>query len=129
MKKLIAIAGIMSLAACGGDADVEEAAVEEVAVAEVSSAAGTYTGTSEEGSVWSSVLNDDGTYQDTEDGEVTETGSWSDSDGQVCFVPDVAEGEEPEATSCFTMGEVAEDGRVVITNAEGEEMTIQKVVS
>ncbi|GAA0279815.1 hypothetical protein GCM10009127_21160 [Alteraurantiacibacter aestuarii] len=129
MKKLIAIAGIMTLAACGGDADVDEAPVEEVAVAEVSPYAGTYTGTMDDGSVWSSVLNEDGTYADTEAGEVTETGLWADSDGQVCFTPDVAEGEEPEATSCYSMGEVAEDGSVVITNAEGEESTIQKVVS
>lgn len=128
MKKIFAIAAIMALSACGGDADVEDVVVEDVAVVEVSPAAGTFTGTTEDGTVWTSVLNEDGTYIDTTGGEVTETGSWTDTNGQICFVPDVAEGEEPGPTTCSTMGEIAEDGTVTVTSAEGEEMTIQKVI-
>lgn len=126
MKKIIAVAGAIALAACGsGEAEVEEV-VEEVEEPAVSAVAGTYTGTTEDGTEWTSVLNPDGTYQDTVGDEVVESGTWTDGDGQTCFTETTAEGEEPAEASCFTVGEVGEDGSVEITDAEGETMTITK---
>ncbi len=129
MKKIIVMASALALGACSAaDTGADEVVEEEVVVAEVSPVAGTYAGSGEDGESWTSTLAPDGTYEDTINGEVTETGTWTETAGLTCFVVDVAEGEVAEEAECFTVGEVAEDGTVVVTNAAGEQSTLTKVV-
>lgn len=123
MKKLVALAGAFALAACGGN-DAEETAVAEpepVEAVDTASSAGTYAGTDENGVAWTSTLNADGTFEDTENGEVVRTGTWEDNDRGTCFI---TEGDDVEA--CFTMGEVQGDGTVEVTGPEGETFTMTK---
>ena len=131
MKKLIVIAGALALAACGNDAETpaeadttaaETGATTNTAAFDEYGSAGTYGGTTEDGTSWSSVLNEDGTFEDTEAGETIRTGTWSDDPVKgTCFVP---EGETAE--ECYQMGDVGEDGTVVVTGPDGAEFTMQK---
>ena len=115
MKKIIAVAGALALAACGGNAEepVEaEAEVEETAVA--ASPAGTYTSTTEDGAEVAVSLNDDGTYSVTENGEEVDAGTWEDGEEGTCLT---AEGEAP---SCFDIAPGAEEGMFDVTGPDGE---------
>ncbi|TIX49979.1 hypothetical protein [Alteraurantiacibacter aquimixticola] len=130
MKKFVALAGAFALAACGGDADVEapEEAAEATAEAVVESPlVGAYGGTTDDGEAWTSTINADGTYEDTVAGEVSETGSWTHEGDQVCFNPTVMEGEVADQT-CLTLINVNEDGSLVMTDQDGNEMTVPRLV-
>lgn len=125
MKRLVMAAMLAgALTACGDAAEeaddtatAETAAVEETVAAE--SSAGTYE-YEFEGKPTTSVLLADGTYEDTQDGEVIEKGMWADRDGKVCFDP---EGDdtlgtcyattEPDAAGVFTA--TSDDGATVLT--------------
>jgi hypothetical protein len=126
MKKLALAAALSAaLVACG---DAAEESDEPVAPAATETAAAEgWAGTYEfevEGKTTTSVLMADGTYTDTVDGEVVESGTWEENaEGQVCFDPP---GEDTPVT-CFTAGEPGEDGTFVATPDEGEPLTIRKV--
>jgi len=121
MKKLIAVAAIATLAACGGDADAPveddsiDAAVEEVIP---STSAGTYTSTSEDGTEVSVALNADGTYAVMEGGETVESGTWEDNIRGTCLTAEGGDGED-----CWNIQPGAEDGMMDITGADGETMS------
>lgn len=119
MKRIIIAAGVLALAACQQPAPQEEPAVEEVTEAAVVEGAGTFDYAATDGSGGGRiVMNEDGTYADTYEGETT-TGKWSAADGQTCFTPD----EEGAAEACWTDGEPGEDGSFVSTSPEG--MTVK----
>jgi hypothetical protein len=125
---MAALAG--ALAACGDAAEesddttaVEEPAATQAAVEE--SSAGTYE-FDMDGTPTVAVLKPDGTYTDTQDGEVIESGTWEDrDDGKTCFDP---EGDEAPSV-CYTIGETAADGTFVATPDDGSDpLTIRKTV-
>ena len=77
-----------------------------------------------DGQKTTAVLMPDGMYSDSVDGEVVESGLWQeDAGGQVCFDPT---GDEAPVT-CFTAGERAADGTMVVTPDEGEPLTVKKI--
>ncbi len=125
MKKLVLIAAL-SVALAGCDDAAEEAddpaTAETQAVAEETSA-GTYE-FEMDGKATVAVLNPDGTYTDTQGGEVIESGSWEDrDDGKVCFD---SEGGD-DTVVCYTLGEAAEDGTQTATPDNGSEtLTVRK---
>ena len=128
MKRLVLVAVLAgALAACGDAAEEADEPVNEeppAAVAEESSA-GTYDVTMADGTKFTSVLNADGTYQDTgADGAETEKGTWEDrDDGKTCFD---SEGGD-DTVICFTVGETAADGSQVATPDDGTDpLTIKK---
>jgi hypothetical protein len=126
MKKLIAIAALAALCACAdNDAAEDEAVAEETAApapAEtVSSMAGTYE-FELDGVPTVSVLNADGTYADTQNGEVTETGTWAERDGKTCFDP---MGDDTPET-CFTTTEPDAEGVFTATADDGTVLTITR---
>lgn len=125
MKRLVLAAALTgALAACGNPA---EESGDPVPAATETVAADSWAGTYEfeiEGETTTAALMADGTYTDTVDGEVVESGTWEENaEGQVCFDP---AGEDTPVT-CFTAGEVGEDGTFVATPDEGEPLTIRKV--
>jgi hypothetical protein len=130
MNRLVLVAALAgALAACGDaaeESDEPEAAATTEAAPEAAatSSAGTYDVTLADGSKFTSVLNADGTYQDTgADGAVTEKGTWEDTDGKTCFD---SEGGDDKII-CFTVGEAAADGSMVATPDDGTDpLTIKK---
>ncbi len=129
MKRLVFVAALAgALAACGNPAEEsDEPVVAETtqAAAAAESSAGTYDVTMADGTKMTSVLNPDGTYQDTDAaGAVTESGTWADRDGKTCFTP--ANGEHPEL--CFTLSEPQADGTRIATPSDGSEpLTVRKM--
>jgi hypothetical protein len=124
MKKLIVTASILVLAACGQPATEDAPASEEMAETAAVEGAGTFDYAADDGSGGGRiVMNEDGTYADTYEGETT-TGKWTAGDGQTCFTPD-AEGSEE---TCWTDGEPAEDGSFTSTAPDGTTVTVTPVV-
>lgn len=129
MKRLILVAALgVALAGCGDAAEDsdEPAAVETPAATETvaeETAAGTYE-FDMDGKATIAVLNPDGTYTDTQDGEVIESGTWEDrDDGTTCFD---SEGGD-DTVVCYTVSEAAEDGTQTATPDDGSEtLTIRK---
>lgn len=132
MKKLIAVAGALVLAACGGGDDAAVDATEDAPAAEAAPTAtdsplvGTYGGTTEGGDPWTSTINADGTYEDTVAGEVTETGTWTHVDDEICFEQAVMEGETADVT-CMALLDVSEDGTLHLRDPDGNEMNVPKL--
>ncbi|TNE47127.1 MAG: hypothetical protein EP341_09475 [Sphingomonadales bacterium] len=123
MKKLIAAAGILALAACAQPEATDEAPAEEEAVAETVEGAGTFDYASEEGS-GRIVMNEDGTFENTFDGETT-TGTWTAADGQTCFTGS----EEGAEEVCWTDGEADESGVFTSTSPDGTTVTVTPVAA
>ncbi len=131
MKKLIALASCVALAACSqGEADAPaEGETDATMTAEAPAAvdgdtmAGTYDVTAADGTTFTASLNADGTYTDTAaDGSVMESGTFVETNGQTCF----NSSEEGAAPNCWTVGEPAEDGTISATNDDGETVTMTK---
>lgn len=121
MKKLIAVAAIASLAACGGDADeATEAEGMDEAAADVipATSAGTYTSTSEDGTEVSVMLNDDGSYSVMQGGEEVESGTWEDNIRGTCLTAEGGDGED-----CWNIQPGAEEGMMDVTDSTGETMS------
>jgi hypothetical protein len=121
MKKLIAVAALASLAACGGGADdaaeaddIDEAAAEVIP----STTAGTYTSTTEDGTEVAVALNADGTYAVMQGGETVETGTWEDNIRGTCLTAEGGDGED-----CLNIQAGAEEGMMDITGGDGETMS------
>lgn len=131
MRKLIVLASVFALAACGGETAEEPAAVETpeaAAPATVAngSGAGTYTVTTADGTEFTAQINEDGTYSDTAaDGTVMAEGTWAVTDGKTCFTP-TTEGVEPE---CFTESPAGEDGSFTATSDAGDVVTVRPAVA
>lgn len=128
MKKLLIVAAMASLAACGSK---EEAPVEPVETADTTmdaTATGDMTGEYEvkmaDGTVVRETINADGTYVDaTVDGTETERGTWRQDGDKMCFDP---EGDAPEA--CYSGGAPGEDGSFEVRDAEGNvTSTVRKI--
>ena len=119
MKKLIALAAIATLAACGERA--EEATPVDTATAEATTAAmtddpaGTYTVTMADGTTGTTVISADGTYVDTDKDGKQIKGTFARRDGKDCFDP---EGDDPE--ECWSVGTPNSDGSFVATAPDGK---------
>ena len=119
MKKLIAIAGVFALAACGGNdaeettqTDMNDTATTTTAPMSETSA-GTYTSEAEDGSNLTIRLNQDGTYAINSAGEEVESGDWEDTARGTCLT--ATGGDEV----CWQRATTA-DGQVTFTDASGE---------
>lgn len=123
MKKLIAAASVLAIAACAEPAPTEEA-VEEVVeeAAAEPGGPGTYEVTYADGSVGMLTTSEDGTFSATL-GDEAGSGTVTEVDGKVCFD---ADGDEEGAT-CWTNSEVAEDGSWTSTSDDGETVTVRMV--
>lgn len=122
MNKLVLIAAVAALSACNQNKAEpapagSEAAATPAAAEAAASMAGTYDYTYQ-GKATASVIKDDGTYEDTQDGKVIEKGKWSQKDGMVCFADDKGDPEqcwkttEPDSMGMFTA--TSADGKTVL---------------
>ncbi|MBW0144664.1 hypothetical protein [Sphingomicrobium clamense] len=129
MKKLILLAGVAALAACGGGADEAPAddtlTVDDTAMTADNDMTTDYVGThaiydADGNSLGTTVTNSDGTYTQTAADGSEVSGTWMMNDnGQLCFDED----GEAVGESCWTPGDTV-DGRVRMTNAAGESVMI-----
>jgi len=121
MKKLIALAAIATLAACGDRTEEAPVAEDTAATAEATTAAmtddpaGTYTVKMADGTTGTTVINADGTYVDTDKDGKQVKGKFARRDGKDCFDPD---GDEAEM--CWTVGTPNADGSFTATAPDGK---------
>ncbi|WP_265570277.1 hypothetical protein [Sphingomicrobium nitratireducens] len=127
MKKLILLAAVASLAACGGKDEVaNDAAGDDVMMANEAATdtaaadpaqPGTYEVLADGQVVGTTTLNADGTYSDTDADGAVMTGTYErTADGQMCFDPDGDAGPE-----CWIDGAPGADGSWVATKVDGSE--------
>ena len=125
MKKLVLIAAVAALSACNQNkAEPAPAASESAAPAPAPSAlpaAADMAGTYEfdyKGKATTSVMKANGTYEDSQDGKVTETGKWAVKDGKTCFADNKGDPDQcwttttPDSMGMFTATSV--DGKTVL---------------
>ena len=120
MKKIVLLAGVFALAACGGEAEAPEAAAEE-AVATYAGGAGTYTRTNAEGETQSTVITADGTYTTSVGGEEVTSGTVVTEGAKTCFDWEANEGEP----QCWSNQPMRADGSFETTDPEGTTHVIQ----
>ncbi|MXO93060.1 hypothetical protein GRI62_05500 [Erythrobacter arachoides] len=122
MKTIIALVAAPVLAlgvvACGGnDADAPtEANIESDTAANPmvpTTAAGTYTSTTEDGTDLSLTLNGDGSYTMMQGGQQTEAGTWEDNIRGTCLTAQGA------SETCYNIQPGTTAGTVSITDNEG----------
>ena len=134
MKKIMIVAAIAALGACSkqdaapvGEATSEAAATEAPAAATVAadgkSSSGTYKITTADGKVYMEEDKPDGTYVETLDGKVTETGKWvQKSPEQFCTTKDEAGAKERCGTE-----KVDAKGVWTSVNPDGKTVTVERV--
>ena len=134
MKRIIAIAAVAALAACSKPAEAPaepvaeapaEAAPADTAVlaADGKPPAGKYEVTTAEGEVLMEELKPDGTYVQTKDGKVIETGKWvQKSPSQYCYTTD----KEGAKEACNTE-QVDANGVWTSVNPEGKTATVKRL--
>lgn len=131
IKKAFVAAALAGLAACGNPAEEadnpEPTAVEAAVAPGEASYAGTYEVNLPDGTIRTSVLNADGTFADSVDGEVVDTGTWEETaPDRVCFAHRGPDGSIAPSM-CYTAGEMAEDGTFTVTPDDGPELTLKKI--
>lgn len=135
MRGTVLIAALAALAACNeraadraAEAPDAAAAATPTAAAEIMAAdgkspVGRYRVTTAEGEEFMEELKADGTYVQTKDGAVTETGRWEQkSPSTYCYTTD----EEGATQQCNTE-QVDENGVWTTVNPDGETATVVRV--
>lgn len=125
MKRLVVVAGVLALGACGESAPEAETAVEESAEAlpaDMSAWEGGYHLVYEDGTETDLVISADGSYQATT-GEETISGVITmGDDGSFCYTP-----EGSEEGECWTNGDAAADGSWPSTSDQGNSVTVTRL--
>lgn len=121
MRKIVLVAAVAALAACNQNkAEPAPAASEAAATpaatvtAAATDMAGTYNYTYE-GKATVTVMKEDGTYEDTQDGKSIEKGKWTQKDGQTCFADD-----KGDPAKCWTTTEPDSMGMFTATSLDGK---------
>lgn len=131
MKWTWAMVGTMALAACSGGQDDAGTTGQSQAAPLVTPApsnlAGTYGAAGVDGQPWTSSLNADGSYQNTIGGEVSEAGTWTQAEDQLCFSPEAAPDEAAREQTCLTVLSVNQDGSLVLADAQGNQTTAPRI--
>ena len=123
MRKLIACAAIVALAACSQPAP-EPAAEEETAAAEPAAEApvpGDYTVTYEDGSEAPFTINADGTWSGTNTAGEAGNGTYVFADGKTCFTSDPPN----ENDTCWTASPTEADGTFSSVSDNGVTVTVK----
>jgi len=117
MKKLIALAAIATLAACGDRAEetAAPAATAEATTAAADDMTGAYDVKMADGTMVKTTINADGTYVDTGADGTEVRGMFTRANGQDCFDP---EGDDP--AECWTVSTPAADGSFTATTVDGK---------
>lgn len=133
MRKILAFAALAALAACSkpapapdAEASAEPVAATEAVTANIAadgkSSVGMFKVITHDGKTVMEDVKADGTYSDTIDGKVVETGKWNQkSPSQYCYTSD----EKGAAEKCGD--EKVENGVWTSKNAKGEVATVVRI--
>ena len=133
MRKILAFAAFAALAACSkpapapdAEASAEPVAATEAVTANIAadgkSSVGMFKVKTHDGKTVMEDVKADGTYSDTIDGKVTETGKWNQkSPSQYCYTSD----EKGAVEKCGD--EKIENGVWTSKNAKGEVATVVRI--
>ena len=78
----------------------------------------------EDGAVYTTMLDPDGTYRDFRNGEPLQTGEWEKREaGEVWFIPS----EDGKAGDCWTLGALDRDNTVRATSSEDRPVELRKI--
>ena len=140
MKRIIVIAALATVAACSEPAPAPEATADAgaEAAAEATPAAaaqtvaadgqpstGTFKVTTSDGKVFTEEVKPDGTYVQTQDGKVVETGKWvQKSPSQYCVTKD-----EAGATEKCNTEQIDANGVWTSVDPEGKTSTVERVTA
>ena len=136
MKRIIVIAALASVAACSEPAPAPEATTEAAAEATTAAVAetvaadgkpsvGVYKVTASDGRVFNEEVKPDGTYVQTQDGKVVETGKWvQKSPTQYCTTKD----EAGAAERCNTE-QIDANGVWTSVDPDGKTATVERVTT
>lgn len=122
MRTLFAITGMLALAACAEPADQAPAPTEEEtaeATTGVTIAPGLYAVGDETTEYGRTRLNEDGTYVDLDGETEVGGGTWTASEGTMCFDPE-GDGED-EQERCWTNAAPDADGSFTSTRDDGSQ--------
>ena len=126
MKKLLLLAALTALSACSQkaeeskDAAAAPAAATPAPAANPGTAPGSYDVKLANGTVASTVIKADGSYEDIDPkGKTVKKGMFAHKDGKDCFDPDGDEAEE-----CWALSPVAADGSFTATSSDGTTVTV-----
>ena len=134
MKKIVLVAALATLAACSkqdaapaADATEQAAAIAAPAVqtlaADGKPSTGTFKVTTADGKVIMEEVKADGTYVDTQDGKVTETGKWVQKSPETyCYTKDEAGAKERCGTE-----KVDDKGVWTSVSPDGKTATVVRV--
>ncbi len=134
MKKIVLVAALATLAACSkpdaapaADATEQAAAIVAPAAATVAAdgkpSTGTFKITTADGKVYTEEDKADGTYVETMDGKVTETGKWVQKSPELfCTTKDEAGAKERCGTE-----KVDDKGVWTSVNPDGKTVTVERV--
>ena len=135
MKKIMLVAALATLAACSkqdaapaADATDQAAATpaassSQTVAADGKPSTGTFTVTTFDGKIITEEVKADGTYVDTQDGKVTETGKWEQKGpGTFCTTKDEAGAKQRCGTE-----KIDEKGVWTSVNPDGKTATVVRV--
>ncbi len=78
----------------------------------------------EDGAVYTTMFDADGTYRDFKNGEALQSGSWEErKDGQLCFTPEA----EDRIGECWEIGMVGGDAMMQVTSDAGKTIELRQV--
>ena len=130
MRKLLLIAGVFALAACGDNETASEAeptteaqpdpVAADTAVASWPAEAGTYEYTRSDGRAGVNTLAADGTYSNAMKDGTVETGKWANESARSCFVSDGGDNR------CYTFTQPDAEGNFSGTMEGGITITLRK---
>lgn len=77
-----------------------------------------------DGSVYTTMIDPDGSYRDFSNGAFLQSGTWQKrEDGELCFVPE----DEGRAGDCWSLGNLDDSGRLRATSDSGREVELRRV--
>ncbi|SMQ75867.1 hypothetical protein SAMN06297468_3015 [Altererythrobacter xiamenensis] len=78
----------------------------------------------EDGAVYTTMLDPDGTYRDFRNGEALQSGEWEKRQAdEVCFVPS----DNGKAGDCWTLGTLERDNTLRATDSEDRAVELRKI--
>lgn len=106
-----------------GDTEAEATAeYEEVSMPSMALTAWRVLG--EDGAIYTTMFDGDGTYRDFKNGDALQSGSWEErNDGKLCFAP----ADEDRIGECWEIGMMAGEDTMRVTGDAGKTIELKKV--
>ena len=129
MKRIVLVAGIAALAACGQNDsapsanDTNAAAAAPVTPAEFQLNETTWTFTDKDGQAVQETIDDSGNYVATSGAKEIDRGTSAMKDGKACFTST----KDQSGETCWTVQPVAIGQSMETTSNKGEKLTVMRV--